>query len=52
MNRVVPLVFIWPPVLEQIIVIGDSLRLFYASSCRAAAPKLLPSFGERICTSV
>jgi hypothetical protein len=52
MKRFVPLVFTWPPVLEQIIIIGENLQLFYAASGRAAAPKLLPSFGERICTSV
>jgi hypothetical protein len=52
MKNVVPLAFVWPPVLEQVIIIGDGMRTLFFAASRAAAPKLLPYFGERICNFV
>jgi hypothetical protein len=52
MKNIVPLAFTWPPVLEQVIIVGDGVRTLYFATCRAAAPKLLPYFGERICNFV
>lgn len=52
MYRPVPLAFTWPPILEEIIVIRDAFLTKWVSGCRAAAPKLVISFGERLCTLV
>lgn len=52
MKNVVPLAFTWPPVLQQVIIISDSMRYLYMTTCRATAPRLLLSFGERICMNV
>ena len=52
MYRPVALAFTWPPVLEEIIVIRDAFLTSWVSGARAAAPKLIISFGERLCTLV
>ena len=52
MNKIVPLTFTWPPVLERIIIIGDGISRLYFSTYRASAPMLLLSFGEQVCNIV
>jgi len=52
MKNIVPLAFTWPPVLEQVIIVGDGVKNICFAACRAAAPKLLLYFGERICNFV
>jgi hypothetical protein len=41
-----------PPILEQIIVIGDQFITRYMDDWRAAAPRLFLYFGERVCNIV
>jgi hypothetical protein len=52
MKNIVPLSFVWPHVLQRVVIVGETVDKFCRLVYRAAAPRLILRFGERICTAV
>jgi len=52
MKNIVPLSFVLPHVLQRVVIVGETVDKFCRLVYRAAAPRLVLRFGERICTAV